>query len=63
MSSLRCNIERTALEFAKTLVSTDQAELIELAAIDGFTTATAAASVAFDFAEAFHLEMDRRRPE
>lgn len=56
----RCHVEETALEFAKTLISTDQPELVEDAEADGTTTADAVAIVAFELSEAFHREAERR---
>jgi hypothetical protein len=56
----RCHIEETALEFAKTLITSDQPELIETAEAEGETTVAAIATVSFELAEAFHAERDRR---
>lgn len=57
----RCHVEETALEFAKTLITSDQPELIEDAEADGITSADAVAITAFELSEAFHREADRRR--
>ena len=58
--SKRCHVEATALEFAKTLISTDQPELIEDAERDGQTSVQGVAIAAFELAEAFHAEADKR---
>jgi hypothetical protein len=45
--------EDIALEFAKTLISTDQRELIKVAAKKKMTTAEGVAVCSFELAEAF----------
>ncbi len=57
----KCHVTETALEIAKTLLSTPQPELLELAAINNLTDAEAIASLAFEFADAFHKEEDKYR--
>ena len=56
-----CHVEDTALEFAKTLITSDQPELIEDAEREGTKSVDAVASIAFELAEAFHREADKRR--
>ncbi len=58
--SKRCHVEATALEFAKTLISTDQPELIEDAEAEGMSAVKAVAVISFELAEAFHEEAGAR---
>ena len=58
----RCHVEATALEFAKTLISTDQPELIEDAEKQGISSVAEIATVSFELAVAFHKEFDSRYP-
>lgn len=54
------NIQDTALEVVKTLISTPQAELLEQCKMDGVRTVDGVVGVAFEVADAFHSEIARR---
>jgi hypothetical protein len=57
----QCHVDVTALEFAKVLVISDQSELLEDASDLGISSTDAVAYAAYELANSFHKEQDRRR--
>ena len=57
---MKYHIECTALDFAKTLITSDQQEMIEYAESNGLSTIDVTMDLAFDMAEAFHRERAAR---
>ncbi len=53
-------VEDIAVEVVKTLLTSDQRELIDEAGRRGMTTVKAVSVVSFDFAEAFLAEYEER---
>ncbi len=57
---MRLFVDEVAMEVMKTLLASDQRELIEEAADQGITTAQGVASASFELSEAFLAEYEKR---